>query len=674
MRVKNVWIRPGRRVRPLTLVKRELCFRFLSRTHANRSADGAGVGESDGDRGSHIASAGNPWAAVSFSSLCSFLLLLFGFSPYAQPSSQIPPGAESFIEAHFRSAKEAESNGQYSKAVEEYRTILRRYPRLLPEVYQNLGIAYYLQRKYEDAIATFTAGIKLKPVMLGARLFLGGSYVSLGQPEKALPHLRYAHKQKPTAESATFLALAFVGIGDHRSATPYFREALEKSEQKDHLLYLLGESYLKQATQLAPILTDETTDLKYAHFLTARVLDGQEWFQLAAKEYLDAAKLDPGYAAIFFSLARVFTILGQEAPATLALDRYRQLLTLENQEVLDAAALPRKDLADVGIRVNFEKQLRSLPSIDDGNRPLLPLVNSDVNQILENRVRADRSAQWKQVITLLLRARWDEALTVLQRITPAPGDWLRDYLMARVYAWKDDHFTAERLIDQESLSVEKASAVRMLRWEVLQQLSFIYFNQLLGEYPQSSHAHYLRARMLDVRGKKEAVAEYEAAIAKAPHQVGFRIALADFQLGNSRFQEALELCQQELEINSHSGAAKARIGRIYIQLRKPEDGMPYLKEALKANPRDAQARTNLAWGWELLGQPEKALAEYKLALVHDPSLNRLHYVLARLYRKLGQADLASRENQIFQENERNDRRKLLERVDLFRNQSQDQDP
>ena len=74
----------------------------------------------------------------------------------------------------------------------------------------------------------------------------------------------------------------------------------------------------------------------------------------------------------------------------------------------------------------------------------------------------------------------------------------------------------------------------------------------------------------------------------------------------------------------------------------------------------------MARGWELKGNMEKALEEYKLALQHDLSLNRLHYVLARIYRKRGRLDLAERETQIFQQNEKDERRKLLERVEGLR--------
>jgi len=579
----------------------------------------------------------------------------------AKSPPDLGPDAEALIEKHFSSAKGAEAIGDLPRAAEEYLAILKKYPRQVPQVYQNLGLVYYLQRQYEAAIATFEKGIRLKAGMPGAHLFAGISYLAVEQPEKALPHLKAAYKLHPTNESSSYLAAAYSVLGKYEAALPYLKSLLQSSEEKDDVLYLLGDNYQKLANQDARVLSDETPDMKYGHLLTAKIFDAQEYFQMATKEYLDAAKLDPGHAEIFFSLGRVLAILGQEVPSRLSLERYHQLLPSERHATLGTDGLVRREIADIGVKVDYEKLVQSLPPVAEEDR-LLPLVNSDVRQMVKKNISLDKSGRWKQVLDSLMRARWIDAIKSLEDIQALPKEWLRDYLIAKALVWNDDYLAAEKHFSKYLLSYESVPAVRMLRWEVLQQLSLIYCNRLLEEYPKSGRAHYLRARTLDVRGKKEALEEYLAAINTAPTMPGLRISLADHYLSGSKFAEALEVCQKELEINPYSSAAKSRIGRIYVQLREPDDGLPYLEEVLKADPTDAQARTDLARGWELKGNVEKALEQYKLALQHDPTLNRLHYVVARIYRKRGRLDLAERETQIFQKNEKDERRKLLERV------------
>ena len=69
---------------------------------------------------------------------------------------------------------------------------------------------------------------------------------------------------------------------------------------------------------------------------------------------------------------------------------------------------------------------------------------------------------------------------------------------------------------------------------------------------------------------------------------------------------------------------------------------------------------------ELRGDIDKAIAEYQRALKLDPSLNRIHYILARIYRKSGKPELADREFELFKINEGTARQQSLERLRRLR--------
>jgi len=104
----------------------------------------------------------------------------------------------------------------------------------------------------------------------------------------------------------------------------------------------------------------------------------------------------------------------------------------------------------------------------------------------------------------------------------------------------------------------------------------------------------LKGRTLTAQGKLQAIEEYRAALAADPTLPEVHIAMADFYLSNSKVEDALAECQKELALNASSSAAKVRIGRIYVQLREAEKGIPYLEEALREDPEDANARADLA--------------------------------------------------------------------------------
>src|SRR5579862_4112806 len=72
-----------------------------------------------------------------------------GLLPAQAP--ELSAEAQSFIEQHFAQAKSAEASQEFDKAIEQYELILKRYPSAVPEIYQNLGLVYYLTRRYDDS-------------------------------------------------------------------------------------------------------------------------------------------------------------------------------------------------------------------------------------------------------------------------------------------------------------------------------------------------------------------------------------------------------------------------------------------------------------------------------------------------------------------------------------------
>src|ERR1043166_7285031 len=256
-------------------------------------------------------------------------------------AQQLSPAAEKFIEGHFAAAKQAEALKNFAKAVEEYEAILKKYPSAVPEVYQNLGLVYYLQHRYEEAIPVFELGIRLKPAMAGSHLFLGASYFAPVRPAKALPHLRPAHKAQRTLESATFLGLALTALKRYDEANEFFRFALLLAPNKDYYLHMLGNGYLKLSEQISNRLSQQLPDSKYEHLMMAKVVASQGWYQIAAKEYLETAKRDPMNASLFIPLARWLAVLGLERPSELALHRNRELMPNESTAGLERADFPQ---------------------------------------------------------------------------------------------------------------------------------------------------------------------------------------------------------------------------------------------------------------------------------------------------------------------------------------------
>src|SRR2546427_722566 len=108
-----------------------------------------------------------------------FSLFLFPGSSGAQTTSDIQ------VQKHFQAAQQAEKARNYQKAAAEFQAVLKLRPELA-EVYNNLGLVYYLQGKNDAAIKTFQQALERKPDILGANLFLGMAYIRTNQYEKSL--------------------------------------------------------------------------------------------------------------------------------------------------------------------------------------------------------------------------------------------------------------------------------------------------------------------------------------------------------------------------------------------------------------------------------------------------------------------------------------------------------
>jgi tetratricopeptide (TPR) repeat protein len=596
--------------------------------------------------------------------LCSFVL---GLTVFAQ-GPVLAPADRQFIETHFQSARSAEALQQYDQAAQEYDLIVKKFPKLVPRVYQNLGIVYFYQQKYEDAARAFESGVRLEPDMLASRLFLGRSYLAMQQPEKALTQLAYVHKQQPTFETALFLGQCHMARLQNEKAAAYFQTALSLADNqtKPTPLHLLGQSYLRMAEKIVNAQTQSHPESSHTRLAAARIFESQDRYQVSAIMLIETAQLDPLNASLFFPLARMLAILGQDEASRLAVERYRSLMPSDRNAAIDKSTLHRGRVAEIGTKVDFEGILRGLPPVKIDQTPPLPMFSREINAAVSQRLARNPSGRWKAVVRNLTQGELQQAVKAFDAFPATDTDWLKGYLKATAQMWLDNLPGAAETIARVKFVSSPAQVVEMLKAEIYHKLSLDYLNRLVADFPNSCPAHLVRGENLSAQGKPEAEGEFRAAIAACPQETRIRLALADFYIGNVKLEEALAECLKELELNPYSNEAKVRIGRIYVQLRDAEKGIPFLTQALRADPEDANARVDLARGYELLEQWEKAVEEYNRALKSDPSLNRVHYVLARLYRQLGRNDLAQKENDTYHANEASAREQQERRVDALR--------
>lgn len=95
-------------------------------------------------------------------------------------SGPLPMAALRQAGAHFRA-------GRFREAVEIYRDVIRRQPRV-PDLHNNLGVALKAAGELKEAVPCFRRAVRLKPDYAVAHANLAGCLEALGRPVEALEH------------------------------------------------------------------------------------------------------------------------------------------------------------------------------------------------------------------------------------------------------------------------------------------------------------------------------------------------------------------------------------------------------------------------------------------------------------------------------------------------------
>lgn len=170
--------------------------------------------------------------------------------------------------------------------------------------------------------------------------------------------------------------------------------------------------------------------------------------------------------------------------------------------------------------------------------------------------------------------------------------------------------------------------------------------------PDSAQMHQLLAHENMRQGNTSgAIAQYRKAIAIDPHLPGVHFELAEL-LRTSTDEAAKKQAEQEyraaLKENPQDEKSILRLAEIDAQKGNTEQSYKGYTKAVELQPADADAKLGLAKTLLAMNQPDKALPLLEDAVRLEPTNATAHYRLATLYRKMGRADDAKHEAELYQ--------------------------
>ena len=606
----------------------------------------------------------------------AFLILLALLAKPVFGLGQQAPASK--LESLVAAAQQAQAANDFATAVNEYKQAVRIEPNV-PELWANLGLMQHQAGDIPSAIQSFQQANRLNPALYVPNLFLGIDLVRIGKAPEAIPFLTKAEKiNKTDPQTPLALGRAYFTAGKFSPAAREFALATSLDPTLGFAWFSLGISRLNQVEADARKVSSEHKDSAFAGALYAESLDKQARFSEAATLYRSLFALEPQPPCIHSELG-------------FALFRHHDLAGATTEFAAERAAHPECGQALLGqARMSIEsgdnaqavKLLEALWARDHG------FVVANASNLLEGM--SDNAAtalvgyfsQQDTVMPLDLRntllsifSGGGQALVpgesnapvapgqasavrrtaeeyyaagefkhCAQRLAPAlnaPSATKLRLLAACSFFTGDDERTLNAAAALETLQPHSPEA---LYWSIqanqrLALKSLARFQQLESD---SARSHVLLGDIYyQLERFDDAQSEYMHALAMAPGDPAAMLGLASTYLSNNNNEKAEETARMALQQSPNDPELNLLMADALVARYKYGEAEPFLLKCFNVKPQVlSHVHALLGKVYAETGRTQNAIDQLKMGESGDEN-GSIHYLLARLYRQMGDSKDAS---------------------------------
>ena len=282
------------------------------------------------------------------------------------------PANTELREKYFQEGERALAESRYADAEKAY-TELQRLAPAMAEVYGRLGLIYFQEGKFEEAVPVLRRGLKLKPSLPRADILLAMSLSELGRFNDALPGLQKGFKMPdPELKRMTGLQLqrAYTGLGKDREAVEIAIELSRLYPKDPEVLYhtarLFGNFAFLNMRKLAEVAPEST----WRYQAAGEVHESQGNYELAIAAYRQVLVINPTRAGIHLRVGRALLAARQGDSETAAAKEFEQELQLDPTNANAAYELGdilRRRGQSKKARELFELALKYYPDFDEAH-------------------------------------------------------------------------------------------------------------------------------------------------------------------------------------------------------------------------------------------------------------------------------------------------------------------
>jgi tetratricopeptide (TPR) repeat protein len=246
-------------------------------------------------------------------------LSLAGVSAFASP-----PQAD--LAAQAQRGRAAMSAGRFEEAARIYGELVQAVPgeaglRL------NLGMALSMAGQPREALPHLEAALDSgRPELIPAALFLGGVYLELGQPARAVGPLEtFLAAQPGNGEARRMLAEALLALERYEEAVRHYRTLTEQAPEAAPAWFGLGSAYEGLSQKAFEELQVQAPESAEILLLVGGLMVAQERDKRAFQLYREALEKRPGLAEAHEALAGIYERDGHPDWAATERSRFRDV-------------------------------------------------------------------------------------------------------------------------------------------------------------------------------------------------------------------------------------------------------------------------------------------------------------------------------------------------------------
>ncbi|MGA9671989.1 MAG: tetratricopeptide repeat protein [Terracidiphilus sp.] len=614
-------------------------------------------------------------------SCCKLLVLVLLVKPISGPGQQQPAAK---FESLVAVAQQAQAAKDYVSAANAYKQAVKIQP-AMPELWANLGLMEQEAGDIPAAILSFQQANRLKPSLYVPNLFLGIDYQRTGKAAAAIPFLTKAEKINQT-DPQTPLALgrAYFATAKFSPAAREFAHATSLDPKLGAAWFALGLARLNQVEADARRMSVEAKDSAFAGALYAESLEKQARFSEASTLYRSLLASQPQPPCIRSQLG--FSLL-----------RHRDLAGASGEFAAERSAHPECGLAlfgqarlaiDSGDNEDAVKVLDELWGRDHGfvasntavlvdglssdaiakltayfsqsdvvmpaelRNTLLAVFNGDEADLNDLRDQAGRGESEAHVATEpgsdrhtaeqhYAAGEFEQCARQLDSVVAAGRmDKIRLLAACSFFAGDDERAIAAAT----TLEAAQPHSPEALYWSIqanerLALEALAHFQELESD---SARSHVLLGDIYDQLERfDDAEAEYTKALSIAPGDLGAMVGLASAYLSNNNNEKAMETARLALERKPQDPELNLIMAETLMAKYQYVESEPYLMKSLDAKPQIlGHVHALIGKVYAETGRPREAIDQLKMSVASDEN-GSVHYLLARLYREIGDKKNAS---------------------------------